>query len=321
MPISGPSSYPATVDEFVAHWTQANAALGATDVVLAGGTTLANFTGWGEDLLAKREEVQVALNGREIGRGQVDVLKATLNERLVQFNDKVRAFFPASKWLNALPAVPPVSVAQSRFVDPLSDANDLWTRINADPGTTDPITLLGGYAQATFGADINVLVEAYGTLNKADTDLAVVRGERNELQNQLYEAMKSYRQALPTFFAKDSALVESLPRLTPLPGHTPAPVTVSGSWDPATQMASLTWTESTDADLLRYEVRMSPGPTYSTEDDSAIGTVAAGGPREFTTDAGLTSPGLTAGFRVYVVLTTGNEKGSNDLIVTRPISE
>lgn len=321
MTITGPSSYPATVDEFVAHWTQANAELGATDVVLAGGTTLANFSGIGEDLLAKRDEVQSALNAREIGRGNVNVMKTALNDRLVQFNEKIRAFFPDSKWLNALPSVPTFSAAQSRFVDPLADANDLWSRINADPDTGDPVTLLGGYTQTTFGSDIEVLKEAYGVLNKADTDLTVTRGERNQLQDQLYEMMKSYRLALPTFFAKDNPLVETLPRLTPLPGHTPDPVTVSGAWDPATELANLSWTASDDPDLERYEVRMSPGATYSTEDDSVIGSVEAGGPLEFSTNAGLTSPGLNASFRVYVMLTTGNERGSTTLPITRPISE
>lgn len=321
MPITGPSSYPATVDEFVAHWTQANAELGLDDVVLPNGTTLASFTSLGQSLLGKRDQVQSALNGREIARGDVNVKKTALNERLVQFNEKIRAFFPGSKWLEALPAVPAFSVAQSRFIDPLADAKDLWARITADPGTTTPITLLGGYGEETFESDLEDLQDAYSVLNQADTGLTVTRAERNELQSQLYEIMKSYRLVLPTFFAKDSPLVTTLPRLTPLPGHTPDPVTVSGAWDPGTVMANLTWTASNDADLARYEIRMSPGPTYSTEDDSVVGTVEAAGPLEFSTNAGLTAPGLTASFRVYVILTTGNEKGSNDLPVTRPISE
>lgn len=37
------------------------------------------------------------------------------------------------------------------------------------------------------------------------------------------------------------------------------------------------------------------------------------------TDAGLTIPGSSAVFKVYVVLATGNEKGSNAVTVARPL--
>jgi len=37
------------------------------------------------------------------------------------------------------------------------------------------------------------------------------------------------------------------------------------------------------------------------------------------TDFSLTTPGLTAGFKVYVALNTGNERGSDSVYVTRPV--
>ena len=46
--------------------------------------------------------------------------------------------------------------------------------------------------------------------------------------------------------------------------------------------------------------------------------VPAGGPRELFTPFALGAPGLTAGFKVYVILTTGNERGSDAKFVTRP---
>lgn len=318
MPISGPSSYPATINEFVAHWQQANTALSPNPIVLASGATVDTLESRGEDLSDKRDEVEAVLNGREIARGDVELKKAAIQERVVQFNEKIRAFFPDSQWLNALPEAPRTSSAEGVFLGPLADANNLWTRINADPGTAAPVTLLGGYDQATFAADVAALKSAYGTLDASGTDLNITRGQRNALQDEIYEILKNYRQALPTFFAKDDPLVTTLPRLSPLPGHTPDPVTLSGEWDPSTEMANLTWTESTDTSLARYEIRMSPGPTYSTDDDSVIGTIEPGSPLAFSTNSGLTVAGVTAGFRVYVVLTTGNEKGSNDLILVRP---
>ena len=83
-------------------------------------------------------------------------------------------------------------------------------------------------------------------------------------------------------------------------------------------MAKVLWSESTDANLLHYEIRFCAGPNYSAENESVIGTVLPADPREFLSDAGLTNPGSTASFKVYVVTTTGNEKGSNTVVVTRP---
>lgn len=318
MPISGPASYPAVIQQFTAHWEQANTALGVDNVVLADGSTVDTLESKGEDLVEKRAEMQAAINEREIARGDVDIKKAAALERLVQFNDKIRAFFPDSKWLNALPAAPALASAQGVFMDPMDDASNLWSRINADPGTATPVTLLGGYDQATFATDLTALQAAYSVLNRADQDLKVARSERNELQDEIYAMLKSYRLALPTFFAKDSPIVESLPRLTPLPGHTPDAVTLTGEWDAAANAASLSWTESTEATLAQYEVRMSPGSNYSTEDESVIANITPGNPLSFATTSGLESPGLTAGFKVYVILTTGNEKGSDAVIITRP---
>ena len=44
MPISVIGSYLPTTQEFIAHWTQANAELGASPLTLLGGYTLAAFT-------------------------------------------------------------------------------------------------------------------------------------------------------------------------------------------------------------------------------------------------------------------------------------
>ena len=138
------------------------------------------------------------------------------------------------------------------------------------------------------------------------------------MQDLIQPVLRSYRQVLPTKFAKTHALVESMPRLTPEPGSTPDAVTANGSWIVASLMAKLLWTLSTDANLLHYEIRFCAGANYSTENESLIGTVLPGGLLEFLTDAGLTTPGSTASFKVYVVTTTGNERGSNTVVVTRP---
>ncbi len=40
--------------------------------------------------------------------------------------------------------------------------------------------------------------------------------------------------------------------------------------------------------------------------------------REVLTLEGLSAPGTTAHFRLYVVLTTGNERGSETISISRP---
>ena len=51
---------------------------------------------------------------------------------------------------------------------------------------------------------------------------------------------------------------------------------------------------------------------------TVVASLSPSDPREFFSDAGLTSPDDIASFKVYVVTTTGNEAGSNAVTVTRP---
>ena len=59
-------------------------------------------------------------------------------------------------------------------------------------------------------------------------------------------------------------------------------------------------------------------PDYDAEDETVIGNIPAGAPREFRTAYSLENPGMAASFRVYVILETGNEAASNTATVTRP---
>lgn len=319
MPISGPSSYIPTLEEFLAHWDIADTTLGAgNEIVLPVGVTRATLLARQAALVAKRVELQAKLNTQETTRGEIDLLKISLLERIHQFNDKVRAYLPDSKWIAALPLMPSYSDGQGNFLDPLDDAATLWLQLNADPGTVAAFTLLGAYTQAMFATDLTALKTAYAALNAADVAATVVRSERNSLQDEIYPLLKSYRIVLPTAFVRGHALIASLPRLTPLPGSTPAEVTVTVVWDTALEQARLTWTENTAADLDHYDVRFCSGSTYSTDDESIVATVPGDGSREVLTTAGLTNPGATASFKVYVITTTGNEKGSTAVSLTRP---
>lgn len=321
MPISGPASYLPTTDEFSAHWNLANTALAPGAVILPAGTTRAMLETHRTALAALHAAVQAALNDVEIARADLDNQKLALHARLNQFNDKCRAYLAGSAVARALPKVPGMTEGQGAFLPALDDMENLWSRANALPasgGYTPPLLLLGGYTLANFSADLALLRTAYKTITAREVDLRVKRGQREDLEGVIYPILKSYREALPTFFAPDHVLVTTLPRLTPEAGSTPDPVSLTGVWNAATTQAKLTWTANAAADVERYEVRWSPGSSYSAEDESVLGSVDKEATREFLTAQGLGTPGAVSVFRVYVVTATGNEKGSNTAQVTRP---
>jgi len=82
-------------------------------------------------------------------------------------------------------------------------------------------------------------------------------------------------------------------------------------------MADLSWTASTDPDLESYSVRRSGATPYDTSTEQVVDTLPPG-TLALSTNAGLAAEGATMGFKVYVVLTTANEKGSNTVTINRP---
>jgi hypothetical protein len=131
-------------------------------------------------------------------------------------------------------------------------------------------------------------------------------------------ALVLYRKAVVGTFAEDDPHVLGLPDVNTAPGSTPAAVIASISWDPITGKAKITWSASAEADLREYEIRYCPGPNYLTETEVVVGNVFPTDPLEFLTDSGLAASGNTASFKVYVILSTNNEKGSNTVTITRP---
>ena len=185
------------------------------------------------------------------------------------------------------------------------------------PGFTPPLLVLGGYAVADFNTALAALKAQFSTASTEEVLVTLKLAERNAIQEIIYPLLKAYRQVLPTFFAANSPLIASLPRLTPEPGSTPDAVLANGAWDVATSQGKLTWDASTAADLLEYEVRWSPGTSYDSANEVVLGNVAPSAPREFLTAQGLGASGDVSVFKVYVKTTTGNERGSNTVKITR----
>ncbi len=65
-------------------------------------------------------------------------------------------------------------------------------------------------------------------------------------------------------------------------------------------------------------MRYVPGARYDSDDESVVATVGPDEPREMWTGTGLGRPGAQASYKVYVLLTTGNERGSDAVVVSRP---
>ena len=332
MPISGSASYIPTLQAFLAHWAECNTALGALtppDELTLGGSLLAQATPVVRtdlaqlyaDLLEKHGEVTAALVEVDFARSDLADLKARLVQRVGEFTGKVRSKVPKSKFERALPPLPDTSNSLNVLQNAVGRVKAIWLSLNGSgiTGVTLPLVLQGGYAVAALTADLTALPGAFLAVTDTGSAVKLLQEERNDLQDVIYPLFKAYRLEVPATFPAGNALVDSLPALTPAPGSTPDPVVLTGVLDGPTNKARLTWTASTNPELDHYEVRAVPGGTYNTDDEVAVATIDKDATRELLTDHFLTDPGQTASFKVYVVLTTDNEAGSNAESVTRPV--
>ena len=168
------------------------------------------------------------------------------------------------------------------------------------------------------GIDLGVLKDYFTATSAAANGLGLARGKRTETEVKIHAILKAYRQRIPSEFAAGSAILETLPRLSPLPGHTPPAPVLSGTLDPATDQAVLAWGPSADPAVTTFQLRASVGPDYEAEDDVIIDDFPAAGPHTWTGSFGLDLPGTAATFKLYALTAEGNEKGSNSVTLTRP---
>lgn len=328
MPITGPASYIPTTQAFLAHWDEANAALGAGHALTIRKQTInapadvtrAVLDAHYEALLTRHQEVQAAVVADDLARGAYFDGKTVLFAKLNMFNEKVRALLANSRYERALPEVPGIDNALGIITDALNKALSLWVNINENEvlGTGVALVLRDGTAVEDFEPLVNGLTPLFRAVSTAELGLKMTRERRNDLQDVIYPILKQYRVVVAGSFAADSAIMESLPMLTPAQGHTPAAVNADIVWDAAAVKAKITWAASDDAELDHYEVRYSPGTTYHDDEEDVLASFTPEEAREYLTDHALLTSGATALFKVYVILTTGNEKGGSALEITRP---
>jgi hypothetical protein len=322
MPITTIGSYLTTLDEFIAHWDDVNAELGgapATDLTLQGSYTRANMITDRGALQAAITDLEDKENDRQIAASSRDIAKDDLRERLASFRGMLQGKLPGSPYLASAPKLPDRHANETRYVAPLDDMASLWAKVNADatiPGFTPPLLLAGGYARATFVTELADLRAMFSTLMLAENDQRVARKQRDALLPPARARMGQYRTLVEAMFGETHPLTLSLPDLSPAPGSTPDAVTLSGSWNAVTFAAVLIWSASTNPNLQTYQLRGCNGPDYI-DDEAAVITTVSPGVITVPTLFGLVNPGDQATFKIFVLLTTGNQAGSNAVTITR----
>lgn len=322
MPFSGPSSYLSTIDEFIGHWTDVDAELtgsGGDPLVLGGPYGLADLQADRTALAGEITALEGATNVLEGHRTDRNNDRPLIKERIRQLGALVRGVLASSQYVGQIPPLIQEDDNSGKWIIAMDDASHMWTTINASPpaGFTPPLVLTGGYTVAMFNTDIAALKTTLTAITTSEQDTDRERDERDALYRAIRAQLVLYRQAVAGMFPEDHPHVTSLPRLDPLPGHTPDAVVLSGAWNVGTAMADLSWTASTDPDLEGYSVRRSGATPYDTTTEQVVDTLPPG-TLALSTNEGLGSPGSSMGFKVYVELTTGNEKGSNTVTINRP---
>lgn len=312
------------MDEYWASWAMCNQTLGESPLVIrlpdASSVTLEQF----DELRTALQNQQFAVQGKlarvVLSRGAIDQRKDALLKQFNAFTGTLDAYYQGTRYLAVRPLAPGIGDGPDKFTGPLLDAASLWAKVNAAPapaGVTLPVVLADGTDQEDFAAAVAVLETLYKAAREAAQELALARADREFLQERAYAIMKAFRQAVPVRLAAHPALVETMPRLTPLPGHTPEPVKAEASLV-APDRIKVTYGKSEDPTLYRYQLRGNVGAEFNHRDAVVIATHEPGAPREFVVAFNLTQPGTKVALKLYVILTTGNEAGSATMVVKRP---
>lgn len=329
MAISTLSTWLPTIDSFGAHWQQCLTAAAPKVILirLPDNTTVtrAQFLAKRDALQAQQITVQSRLNDQLIARGDIEIQKTALLEKFNLFTGTMDGFYQNTKFYAARPVAPGLTYGQLTFSLPLFDAMTLWEKLNAGPapaGVTLPLLLPDDdeTAQGTFASMISALQFAYREERNRAQDVLLARSDRDGIQDYEYEVMKAYRESVPTLMAEFPNLVATIPRLTPLPGHTPAAVDATVVFE-APEGFKVVYDASTDPALESYQLRGNVGDDYSDTDAVILGTNAPGAPREFVKTGLLNQPGAKMALKLFVITNTGNEAGSVPMIVQRPLAQ
>lgn len=351
MSYTGPGSVISVTDEFLAHWAGVNAALTPVflTVIVEGTTVLKSRT----DLQTLRTtynavqsqpsglvvlplpapqfpSVQALRNAEENARKAAETGRGLVAEAIGAFNRKVRGTLAHTTYPNSLPAAPGAQEGNATLVAMADDmiSVDRYTNgLPAGPLFTPP--LIASYLPVGTSTPQPLTLSEAGTrlaglktsmqdILNAENGLQAMRPYRDGLwENEIRPLLVAYQKKVEGEFPPGHPLAQSLPSIYPAPGHTPDAVNATGAWNPGIDQADYSWSVSLETTLARYEVRMSPARSMMPmpPPPSPPSPPAAS---QFYSDAGLLTSGQTCSVKIFVVLTTGNERGSNTVTLTRP---
>ena len=92
---------------------------------------------------------------------------------------------------------------------------------------------------------------------------------------------------------------------------------LTGEFDSSTNLAVLNWTAYAGPNLANYTVRWTQGVPHDDDNDVLVATLPPTNTSLETQD-GVFTPGSIASFKVFVVLTSGGEAGSNPVTIQHP---
>lgn len=335
MALTSNGSFIPTTNAFLAHWALADAALGvpaplvlpAEPGVIPSGFARAGLVTLRDTLQADLDSVQDKLNDLQIASGALELLKTKMYKRLVLFLEVVDGFYVSTEYYRARPEASGIGAGEEKFVAPLRDAKSLWAKLNASlapSGLAVPVVLNEGTAGAAlnvplsvFTADLDVLKQRYEARAVAEQGVRLARSKRDVTMQTIRAVLVSYRAVAAQRLTAQTALLEILPRVSPLPGHTPDAVSIAAVFV-APDIAQVTHGESADADFKEYQLRGTIGEDGNLEDTVVLATHAVRTPAPFSTQLGLGVPGGAVSLWVYVITNDGNERASERRVVQRP---
>ncbi len=334
MALANNSSYIPTCNDFLAHWTLVDAALAPSAFVLPAepGVIPGSFNRSGlvalrTTLLDNLQTVQDKLNDVEIASGRIRLLKEKLYRRLNLFLEVLDGYYASTEYISARPDAPGITAGEERFCAPLRDMRSLWAKLNAAPapaGITLPIVLQAGTTEmpepvtlADFGTMLDLLTQRYMEHGDASQELTVARARRDKTMKFIRAVLISYRSAVIYKIAGNQPLIDTIPRVTPEPGHTPEPVQVSATFV-APNKAVGEYTESAEAQFKDYQIVAAIGAEATLDDAILLETRTDRTPAPFETTFGLADPGSAISIWVVVRIEDGNERASDKVVVQHP---
>ena len=345
MPFTGPSSVPPTIDEFLQHWNTVNNSLGLTPllVVVDPGVpprARLDLQGQKTGFETQAAAVQGFRNDLELATGDAATARESLSALITAFNRKVRGALAHTSFPRALPDAVSTTMGNATMLRSGDDMSSLWLKINAlapsqgftppmlvpldQPGSSTPLQVTQGQGAnrvSTLRTALQGNNGVGGTAN-AEQSLQLKRGERDRVwEMEIRPLLSAYRDRILGDYPADHSFVLSLPRLyPPATGATPDPVSAAAQWVAPPGEAVVTHSATTNAEVVRYELRAVTGSQWLAEDAVVIASrlVSAPGPLEFRTVWNLLSSGDVVSMKVYVVTADGHERGSDTLTVTRP---